>query len=212
MEAKIRDYKCMDNQNIIKSIVIRNKDEEICAYLCPVTKMIFEYPLYVEKLVEWRQDNPTVSNNYFLVTMEGTRKWLQKVILEDEHKIFFLLFSYSGVPIGQMGLSNINIDKGSAFIYAVIKGDKSVKGGIMEAALSGMISWSKQEFNIENYYLDVQETNDRAIRLYEKIGFKKISKIPLEKRVSETEVNWVISTRSQAERYDIRMKYEERED
>lgn len=203
---KVRTYKCISQNNILSSILIKDNAESICAYLIPVTELIFEYPSYIEKMVQWRQDNPTVSNNYFQVTKEGTEKWIRKVILEDNKKVFFIIFDKTLKPVGQMGISNLKEEEQSGFIYAVIKGDKNAQKGIMEYCLRGMMAWAKQELHICNFYLDVQETNDRAIALYKRIGFEQIKRIPLEKKVSEKEINWVISENPVAERYDVRMK------
>lgn len=207
MKEKVRAYKCINQNNTISSILIKDNTERICAYMIPVTEMIYEYPSYIEKMVQWRQDNPTVSNNYFQVTKEGTEKWIRKVILEDDKKVFFIIFDKSLNPVGQMGISNLKEEEQSGFIYAVIKGDKNAQKGIMEHCLRGMMAWAKRELHICNFYLDVQETNDRAIALYQRIGFEQIKRIPLEKKVSEKEINWVVSENPVAERYDVRMSY-----
>lgn len=208
MREKVRKYKCRNQERVISSVLVTDKEEKVCAYLIPVTELIFEYPSVIEKLIEWRRDNPSVSNNYFEVTREGTENWLKKVILEDDKKIFFIIVDKAGVPIGQMGISNLNEEEYSGFVYAVIKGDKTAPKGIMEYCLYAMLQWGQDELQLRRFYLDVQETNERAIALYKRIGFEVIKRIPLEKKVSERETNWVVSKMQIAERYDVRMKYD----
>lgn len=208
MREKVRKYKCRNQERVISSVLVTDKEEKVCAYLIPVTELIFEYPSVIEKLIEWRRDNPSVSNNYFEVTREGTENWLKKVILEDDKKIFFIIVDKAGVPIGQMGISNLNEEECSGFVYAVIKGDKTAPKGIMEYCLYAMLQWGQDELQLRRFYLDVQETNERAIALYKRIGFEVIKRIPLEKKVSEKETNWVVSKMQIAERYDVRMKYD----
>lgn len=208
MREKVRKYKCRNQERVISSVLVTDKEEKVCAYLIPVTELIFEYPSVIEKLIEWRRDNPSVSNNYFEVTREGTENWLKKVILEDDKKIFFIIVDKEGVPIGQMGISNLNEEEYSGFVYAVIKGDKTAPKGIMEYCLYAMLQWGQDELQLRRFYLDVQETNERAIALYKRIGFEVIKRIPLEKKVSEKETNWVVSKMQIAERYDVRMKYD----
>lgn len=208
MREKVRIYKCRNQERVISSVLVTDKEEKVCAYLIPVTELIFEYPSVIEKLIEWRRDNPSVSNNYFEVTREGTENWLKKVILEDDKKIFFIIVDKVGVPIGQMGISNLNEEEYSGFVYAVIKGDKTAPKGIMEYCLYAMLQWGQDELQLRRFYLDVQETNERAIALYKRVGFDVIKRIPLEKKVSEKETNWVVSKMQIAERYDVRMKYD----
>lgn len=207
MEKKIKDYKCVNGINEIKKILVKNSEMEKCAYLIPVTELIFEYPKYIEIMAEWRKNNPTVSNKYFQVTTESTKNWIKNIILDDNTKILFLIFDSNFVPIGQMGLSNINFEKKSGFIYAVIKGDKNAQKGIMEWSLREMTSWGDKELGICEYYLDVQEMNERAIRLYQRVGFVPVARIPLEKREMGEEIHWVVSDKQIAERYDVRMQY-----
>lgn len=208
MRDKIRLYKCRNGERVISSVLVKDEYEKVCAYLIPVTEQIFEYASVIEKMVEWRRDNPTVSNNYFEVTRKGTENWLKKVILEDDKKIFFIIVDKLGVPIGQMGISNLNEEDGSGFIYAVIKGDKTAPKGIMECCLRAMLQWGQDELRLRRFYLDVQETNERAIALYNRVGFEIVKRIPLEKKVSEKEINWVVSKMQTAEKYDVRMKYD----
>ena len=184
----IKKYKCKNGEAVIRNIAVKDEAEKVCAYLIPVTKLIFEYPDIIEKLVEWRRDNPTVSNNYFEVTRVGTENWIEKVILEDDKKIFFIIVDKAGTPIGEMGISNLNVEESSGFIYSVIKGDKTAPKGIMEKCLKTMLFWGQKELKLSRFYLDVQETNERAIALYKRIGFEVIKKIPLEKKVSEKDM------------------------
>ena len=79
MRDKVRQYKCRNQEKVISSVLVTDKEKKVCAYLVPVTEKIFEYSSVIEKLVEWRRDNPTVSNNYFEVTRVGTENWLKRL-------------------------------------------------------------------------------------------------------------------------------------
>lgn len=204
----IREYKGMDGHEILHILPVRDEQLNLKAYLCPITCRIMEdYPICVEVLSKWREENPSVSNNYFEVTNQRTKDWVVNIVLADEKKILFLVLDIYGNMIGQMGLCNVDAQDRCTDIYAVIKGKKDVEKGIMELALKELLRWADAELGIKKFFLTTQKDNFKAIRLYQKVGFSIIRTIPLKMVEFENEIKWVETEEKFSEKYDVRMEY-----
>lgn len=99
-----------------------------------------------------------------------SRPWLRKdffdslqnpnhlyAVAEEQNKIF-----------GYCGLWNV-VGEGQITNVAVI--EEARQKGIGYGMLSYLIDWGKEE-KIQAYTLEVRESNIKAIRLYEKLGFR----------------------------------------
>lgn len=75
--------------------------------------------------------------------------------------------------IGVTGFENISWNNGTALIYIGL-GDKKNRGqGNGKEALKLTIEFGFEELNFHRIYLTVLEYNEPAIKLYEKLGFKR---------------------------------------
>jgi RimJ/RimL family protein N-acetyltransferase len=75
--------------------------------------------------------------------------------------------------IGELELVQINWRVGSAEIQVCI-GEKDCWGiGYGTDALQTLITWSFETFGLGTIYLRVFTSNTRAVRLYERMGFRK---------------------------------------
>lgn len=125
----------------------------------------------VEKKVEWI-NNP--ANNEYLhydipLSIEGTTEWFLK---KDNSSRIDGIIEYRGVPIGVIGLLQIdNLNKKAEF-YITIGAIEFKRKGIATIATKLMIDYAFRELNLQKIYLNVDEKNERACKLYEKVGFK----------------------------------------
>lgn len=163
---------------------IKNEDEtEIIAYMIPISENIGKEEKYVELLAEWRERNWQAYPTVFKVTKEGTKKWIQDQLIDREDRILFMIVTLDNQPIGHMGLSNFDFDKREAEIDNVVRGVNNVLPGVMTLALKTLINWSFTELGLNRLFLRVFLENERAIKLYERCGFKGVKKIPLHKTI-----------------------------
>jgi RimJ/RimL family protein N-acetyltransferase len=73
----------------------------------------------------------------------------------------------------------------------VIRGNQENKG-LMEAACRSLIESSVKEYKLLNFYLKVFSDNQRAIKLYERLGFEEIQRVPLIKKKSNNgTTSWI---------------------
>lgn len=78
-----------------------------------------------------------------------------------------------------IGYSPINkgrwVKKGHIVSIAVIP--EARRKGIGTALMLHVMKTLKEDYNVDEYYLEVRVSNIAAIRLYEKLGFKRIKVI-----------------------------------
>ena len=123
---------------------------------------------------KWRNDEevwkytgrPNIS-----VTPEIEREWINKVLNQTNSRRFAIIAD--GIYIGNIQLTNVTeIDAE----YHIFIGDKKYWGkGIANLATQKILTFAVKELKLKCVYLFVNPDNSVAIKLYEKIGFKKVS-------------------------------------
>jgi len=130
-----------------------------------------------EKYAAWLNDQEVVKNltlSTAIVTVEGEKEFLSS--LSKGHHYGIIDLSTEQL-IGNLGLMDINHIHRTAEIGIFI-GDKDYWGkGYGSEALSLLIDYAYQTLNLHNIMLRVYSFNERAIKCYESIGFKKIGVI-----------------------------------
>lgn len=83
-----------------------------------------------------------------------------------------------GRPVGEVELAQINYRNGTAEIRICI-GEKDCWGrGLGSDAMVHSLHYAFETLNLKSIYLRVFATNTRAIRLYERLGFRKEAVLP----------------------------------
>lgn len=158
----------------------------VVAKLIPVTnRHLFSNDKNNELLdlfMRWRASASGIGFDIFLVTFEGTKKWLREQVIDKPDRLLFILETIDGIPFGHMGFYRGEADN-------FIRGKDLVKGG-MTLALKAMLQWAFNVAGIKELYLRVFADNQKAIKLYERCGFKVIDRIPLKKEVRDNTIKW----------------------
>ena len=127
-----------------------------------------------EQYTIWLNDQDVVTNlslSTAVITVEGEKRFLTS--LSNGHN-YGIIDSNTEKLIGNIGLMDVNHIHKSAEIGVFI-GNKDYWGkGYGSEALSLLIDYSYQTLNLHNIMLRVYSFNERAIKCYENIGFKKI--------------------------------------
>lgn len=122
--------------------------------------------------VEWI-NNP--ENNKYLhyelpLRADKTLEWFRK---KDNTKRLDCVIEYNGIPVGVIGLLQIDNTNSKAEYYITI-GDTSFKRkGIATKATKAIINYGFNTLKLHKIYLTVDSENEVAIRLYERSGFKR---------------------------------------
>ena len=125
----------------------------------------------VAKKVEWI-NNP--DNNEYLhynlpLSVEGTTQWF---INKDNNGRLDCVVEYKGIPVGVIGLLQLDDVNKKAEFYITIGSTEFKRKGIATTATKLIIDYAFHELNLQKVYLNVDEKNEKACKLYEKVGFK----------------------------------------
>ncbi len=126
----------------------------------------------VPKKVEWI-NNP--ANNQFLhydlpLRIDRTIEWFRN---KDNSKRIDCIIEYNGIPVGLIGLLQIDKVNSKAEYYITIGENSFKRKGIATKATKAIIEYAFLELKLHKVYLTVDARNEHAIHLYEKVGFKR---------------------------------------
>jgi len=94
----------------------------------------------------------------------------------------WLVVSPEGQPLGEVELAQINWRAGTAEVRICIGAKECWGQGIGTDALIISLTYAFETMNLQAIYLRVFATNLRAIRLYERMGFRKRGLLPPSER------------------------------
>ncbi|WBW97050.1 GNAT family N-acetyltransferase [Oceanirhabdus sp. W0125-5] len=128
----------------------------------------------IEVYNKWSNDEEFVRNTYPNIdrySMEDTEKFYNKIANSSSAKTYIIEDISNGNPIGITTLLNIEFfNRNAEFIIDI--GEKEYWGkGYGKEVMELMLRLAFLELNLNRVYLRVFSFNERAIKLYEKIGF-----------------------------------------
>jgi RimJ/RimL family protein N-acetyltransferase len=107
---------------------------------------------------------------YPLSMAEEETWWQGHLQRENDH--IFAIEAEDGTYIGNIGLHNVERENRRAMLGIII-GDRAYWGrGYGTDAIRAMLGWAFDYLNLHRVYLTVYAYNERAIRCYEKCGFR----------------------------------------
>lgn len=99
-------------------------------------------------------------------------KWFENKLLEKHNKAFGIEEKDSKDLIGIIGLNSTDFINRQAELYVYIGEEKILGKGLGTDAIKALVKFAFDELNLHRISLVVFSYNNRAIRVYEKIGFK----------------------------------------
>ncbi|MDX1949525.1 MAG: GNAT family N-acetyltransferase [Rickettsiales bacterium] len=189
-------------------IEIRDGDK-LVGKLIPITTETLKDDEKISLLTNWRKDNQNAFPSQFSVTFEGTKTWTEKQLLQQKDRILYFVSDEKNQLIGHVGLFRFDYHKKACELDNIVRGVNGVAKGLMLLACQEIIKFAKNELQVSEIYLRVFSDNQPALKLYDKIGFEEILRIPLRKEEEEGNIFWkeVISDPYfAAEKYFVTMK------
>lgn len=126
-------------------------------------------------MLEWMHD-ADIQNNFQKSMLDRTLEdaidfiKTSTVVAEDGKNIHFAIVDEKDEYLGTISLKNVDLDNRNAE-YAICLRKKAQGKGIAYKATMEILKKAFFEYDLEKVYLNVLERNERAICLYEKIGF-----------------------------------------
>lgn len=126
--------------------------------------------------VNWR-NNPkiwelTLNSPDRFITLEDELAWMDKVLFEQDSHRFAIL--YDNTYVGNIQLTHIAEQES---FYGIFIGDTRFWGkGIAKKSTNLILQYAFKKLKLKRIKLRVRITHNRAIKLYEHIGFKEIDR------------------------------------
>jgi len=105
--------------------------------------------------------------------LKAEEEWIEGLYKDDKNIVLGIVVKESDKLIGSTGLHQIDY-KNSHAMYGILIGDKAEwDKGYGTETTKLMLQYGFETLNLHRIYLLVYEYNHRAIRAYEKAGFKR---------------------------------------
>lgn len=143
----------------------------------------------IRLLATWRAKNARWFPAQFRVTLVGTRRWAKHQLLEAPDRVLFMIRLPAGICVGHVGLYRFDYARKMCEIDNIVRGRKSVPG-LMYLAVRTMMHWAQDTLGITGFSLRVFSDNDKAIRLYTRLGFQIVRTIPLCRMIDNGVTRW----------------------
>jgi UDP-4-amino-4,6-dideoxy-N-acetyl-beta-L-altrosamine N-acetyltransferase len=124
-------------------------------------------------VVRWR-NRPEIHSQLFAQhppTLEGHRRWFAEYSQSNDRREYVI--EEGGQPAGTIGLAHIDWDNGRAE-YGILIGEPNARGrGLAASASRQLLREAFGSLGLSRIYLHVLPDNAAAIRLYERLGFRR---------------------------------------
>lgn len=165
-------------EKIYVKVPICDFDGNIIGYLKRLSKADCDNMDLIEKFTDWRRKHMYCFLTWFKPTAERTKKWLEDVVLKDENRIFFKILDTNDVLIGHVG----SICRKDCIEYDnfIREGETNIKSFAYYAAIT-FVCWLFNMSDTDFILVNCISSNSKALKFYERTGFKIHDKIPLRK-------------------------------
>lgn len=178
------------------------------AGLDPVTWRDVDDPDSIRLLAEWRAAAQNSFPAIFPVSLEGTRRWLIRQVLEVPDRMLFWVQGAQGQKIGHLGINRIDFAERNLELDNVVRGVPRVLRGAMYSSVQTVLNWVFVTLDMHDVFLRVFSDNTRAIQLYEHCGFRETMRMPMRRVAEEGVIRWLEvdgGYRQSIERYFVTM-------
>lgn len=125
----------------------------------------------LEKTLAWR--NRDDARQWFKTTerigLEQHLAWFERYQNKDDDLVFIV--ETGGVAVGQVAVYDISREAGTAEVGRFLVAPEAAGKGYLFAACRALVDYCQSELQLRKVYLEVFENNQRAIRIYDEIGF-----------------------------------------
>lgn len=131
-----------------------------------------------EYMLEWMHDANVYSHlgrDFSSMTIENCQNFIKESVQNPENGRNYAIVDEDDEYMGTISLKNIEWKEKRAE-YAISCRTKAMGKGFAKKASEELFQKASEEFGLHLIYLYVCETNIRAQKLYEKVGFEKIEK------------------------------------
>ena len=128
----------------------------------------------VELLNKWKNDEEIykyLGGGFKPVSISQQRKWIEVLTENTLENQRYIILDENNNKVGFIGLYNISLIHRTCSLGLYI-GERDAWGkGIASRAYKAIENYAKKYLNIRKIHLEVVAANERAVKMYEKLGF-----------------------------------------
>lgn len=131
----------------------------------------------VEIFTEWMNDfyiTDYTGRSYQTLTLQEEKEYLENK--QNDKNVFAIIDIQTDEMIGTVGLHNIDHINRTATLGIFIGNKNYWSKGYGTEAIRLILDFGFNYLNLNNIHLDLMEFNQRALKCYEKCGFKEIGR------------------------------------
>jgi len=177
------------NEKVPFRINIVNDNYEKIGYLRPITKSILLNNFIIKRLTKWRNNSMQFFMTQFNATFVRTKNWLNKTVLSDNTRLFFIIYDGSGKAIGNLGF--IGLNEYSAELDNLIRGETGGGSKLIYYTEVAIINWMFSCLKIKEITGNIFSDNIIPMLIHKEIGFLIREKYPLYKKLINNEIRWI---------------------
>lgn len=165
-------------------------------------------PMLMALLSVWRKKHEFWFLTQFPISAERTAAWFENKVIKTPDRILFII-EVDGKYIGHVGLFRFDFEKVTCEIDNILRGEDNVLPGIIGNSVSSMMQWGRDNLGIKGYTLQTTSDNEKALRLYGRLGFFETKRVPLVYNKTDEGGEWVealAGSKTEIKRYDVYMQ------
>lgn len=155
-------------------------------YLRPILKQDITF------LNEWKNDEETyqyLGGGFMPISIDQQEKWMDSMIDTTGNNKRFIICDNENVPIGMVGLYNINWIHRTCEIGIYIA-NKSAQGkGYGKESCELIEQFAKEYLNLRKIKLNVVSDNESAINMWRSLGYEKVGEFKDERFIKGKYMN-----------------------
>jgi UDP-4-amino-4,6-dideoxy-N-acetyl-beta-L-altrosamine N-acetyltransferase len=126
-------------------------------------------------IYDWvnREELRALTGTQYPVSEYEHEEWIKRIATATDKKLFLICDKASDRAIGTIGLKNFDYTARKVELFISIGEPDFISGGYGSDAVKTLVDYCFNSLNLHKIFLRVYESNQRAIRCYEKVGFEK---------------------------------------
>ncbi len=130
-------------------------------------------PKYIEWLNDWEVNRFLTPGGPYLFNLDDETDWFEQRRKDKNSMVFAILALPEKQLIGNCGLQNLDWKNRTA-VFGIFIGDKDYwNKGYGSDATRTLLRFAFEQLGLNRVELDVYDFNPRAMRAYEKAGFRR---------------------------------------
>jgi diamine N-acetyltransferase len=105
------------------------------------------------------------------LTWEAHHGWFLKYAQKPDDLVFIVEDAVGGTKVGQAAIYSIDDAARTAEIGRFVVAPEHQGKGMMRQGIEALMRFARERLSLDSVYLEVIETNERALHLYQGLGF-----------------------------------------